>query len=101
MFDLVAVCIILYNICIVNNEGIEEYWIIEVESKLARKVSEGEVRENDELQGERVGFAEVQRKILAREDVSIADKENDAETNLFLLRKIEKTNDFLRKVTVM
>ena len=98
MFDLVAVCIILYNICIVNNEGIEEYWIIEVKSKLARKVSEGEVRENDELQGERAGFAEVRRNILTREDVSIADKENDAETNYFCCEELRRLMTFCEKL---
>jgi hypothetical protein len=80
MPDIVAACIVLHNICIVNNEGIEEDWIIEVESKLARRIIEGEVREGSELRGERAGIAEVRRRILAREDVLIADEENDAET---------------------
>ena len=31
----------------------------------------------------------------------IADKENDAETNLFLLRENEKANDLLREATAM
>ena len=44
MSDIVAACIILYNICIVNNEGIEEDWIIEAESKLAKRIIEGDVR---------------------------------------------------------
>ena len=34
MPDIVAACIVLHNICIVNNEGIEEDWIIEAKSKL-------------------------------------------------------------------
>jgi len=36
MLDIVATCIVLYNLCIVNNEGIEEEWIVEAKKKLAR-----------------------------------------------------------------
>ena len=36
--DIVAACIVLHNIYIVNNEGIEEDWIIEAENKLARRI---------------------------------------------------------------
>ena len=99
--DIVTVYIVLYNICIVNNKGIEKYWIIEAECKLARRIIDGEVSEGSELRGEKVGIAEVRRRILAREDVPIADKENNAETILFLLRKNEKANDLLREATMM
>lgn len=101
MPDIVATCIVLHNICIVNNEGIEEDWIIEAENKLSRRISEGEVGEGSELRGERAGIAEVRRRILAREDMPIADEENDEETNLFLLRENEKANDLLREATTM
>ena len=101
MLDIVASCIILHNICIVNNEGIEEDWIIEAESKLARRIIEDEICEGSELRGERAGIAEVRRMILARKDVPIADEENDAETYLFLLRENEKANDFPREATIM
>ena len=43
----------------------------------------------------------MRRKILAREDVPIADEENDAETYLFLLRENENANDLLREATAM
>jgi hypothetical protein len=43
----------------------------------------------------------VRRKILAREDVPIAHEENDAESNLFLLRENEKANDLLRGATAI
>ena len=43
----------------------------------------------------------MRRKILAREDVPIKDEDNDAETNLFLLRDNKKANNLLRKTTVM
>ena len=29
MPDIVATCIMLHNLCIVNNEGVEEEWIFE------------------------------------------------------------------------
>ena len=35
------------------------------------------------------------------QDVPITDKKNDAETNLFLLKKNENANDFLQEVTTM
>lgn len=45
MPDIVATCIVLYNLCIVNNEGIELEWIVEAENILPTKVIEGELRE--------------------------------------------------------
>ena len=101
MSDIVAACIVLHNICIVNNEGIEEDWIIEAENKLTRRIIEGEICEGNKLRGEKTGIAEVRRMILAKEDVPIADEENDAETYLFLLRENEKANDLLREAIVM
>ena len=101
MSDIVATYIILHNICIVNNEGIKKYWIIEAENKLVRRIIEDKVREGSELRGERATIAEEQRSILAREDVSIADEVNDIETNLFLLKKIEKANDLMWEATAM
>ena len=53
MPDIVGACIVLHNICIVNNEGIEGDWIIEAESKLARRIIEGDVRESSELRGKK------------------------------------------------
>ena len=53
---------------------------MEAENKLARRVSEGEVREGSELRGERAGITDVKRRILAREDAPIADGVNDVET---------------------
>ena len=41
MRDIVTTCIVLYNLCIVNNEGIEEDKIVETENKLARIVIDG------------------------------------------------------------
>ena len=49
MFDVVVACIILHNICIVNNKGIEEDWIIESENKLARRIIKDIVREGSKL----------------------------------------------------
>jgi hypothetical protein len=45
MPDIVATCIILHNLCIMNNEGIEEKWIIEAKNILATRVIEGELQE--------------------------------------------------------
>ena len=93
MLDIVAACIVLYNICIINNKCIEEDWIIEAKNKLSRRIIEGEVRESSELRGEIVGIAEVRRKILAME-VPIADEENNEEPNLFLLREMRRLMTF-------
>ena len=101
MPDIVATCIVLHNLCIVNNEGIEDEWIVEAETKLAKRISEGEIRDGSELRGERAGLAEVKRRIIAREDAPIADEENDVETDLFILRENEKANDLLREATLM
>ena len=84
-----------------NNEGIEEDWITKAKNKLATRVTEGELREGDELGRERARFAEVKRRILARDEASIPNKVNDVEIDLFLPRKNEKSNDFLREATIM
>jgi hypothetical protein len=49
MPDIVATCIVLQNLCIVNKEGIEEDWIMKAENKLSRRIDEGEIREGSEL----------------------------------------------------
>ena len=36
--DIVATYIVLHNLYIVNNEGIEKNWIVETENKLARRI---------------------------------------------------------------
>ena len=36
--SIIATCIVLYNLCIVSNEGIEEHWIVKVDNKRAIKV---------------------------------------------------------------
>ena len=46
---------------------------MEAENKLSRMISEGEIKEGSEVQGERVGIAEVKRRMLATEDTPIAD----------------------------
>ena len=101
MSNIVAACIVLHNICIVNNEVMEENWNIKAESKLARKIIEGEIREGNELRGETTGITKVQRKTLAKEDVSIADEKNDVKTNLFLLRENEKATDRLQTTQII
>ena len=50
---------------------------------------------------ERAEITELRKKILPREDMPIADEENDAKIDLFLLREIEKANDLLREATTM
>ena len=101
MPDIVATCIVLHNLCIMNKEGIEEDWIVEAENKLSRRIDEGGIREGSELRGERAGIAEVKRRMLATEDAPIADEVNDKETEIFLLKENEKADDLLREATMM
>jgi hypothetical protein len=35
MYDVIATCIILHNLQIINNEGIEDEWIVKVKNRLA------------------------------------------------------------------
>lgn len=77
MPDIVATCIVLHNLCIVNNEGIEEEYIVKAKNKPTRRINEEEIREGSELQGERIGLFEVRNFILTREDVLIAHEVND------------------------
>ena len=45
------------------------------------------MRKDIKLWGERIGHAQVRNKILAKEDVLVANEINDVETNLLLLKK--------------
>ena len=80
MPDIIATCVVLHKLCIMNKEGIEEDWIMEAENKLSRKISEEKIREGSELWGESARIVEVKRKMLATENASIADEVNDEET---------------------
>ena len=46
---IIVTCIVLHNLCIVNNEGIEEDIIVEAKNKLATRVIEEELQEGNEL----------------------------------------------------
>lgn len=85
----------MHNLCIANNARIEEEWIIEAKNELARRINKREIREDNELQGEKAGLSKVRRKILARENIPIANKVNGVETKFFLLRKNKKANNLL------
>jgi hypothetical protein len=100
MLDIVATCIVLHKLCIVNKDCIEEDWIVEAENKLSRRIDEGGIRECSELRGKMVGIVEVKRRMLATEDAPIADEENDEETKKYI-KKNKKANDLLREATVL
>ena len=78
--DIIATCVVLHNLCIVNKEDIEEYWIVETENKLNRRIGEGEIREGCELRGERAGIAELKRRVLVTKDALIINEINYEET---------------------
>lgn len=63
---------------------------MDLKKKLIRRVSEEELQDDNELQGERIEIAKVKRKILALKYILIANKINYVETRLFLLRKNKK-----------
>ena len=84
MLVIVAMYMILHNLCILNNECIIEGQIVKAENKLVTSVIEEGLRKGIESQGEKAGIAEVKRIVLARDDVPIPDEVNDVETNLFL-----------------
>lgn len=63
---------------------------MDLKKTLIRRVSEEELQDDNELQGERIEIAKVKRKILALKYILIANKINYVETRLFLLRKNKK-----------
>ena len=63
---------------------------MDLKKKLIRRVSEEELQDDNELQGERIEIAKVKRKILALKYILIENKINYVETRLFLLRKKKK-----------
>lgn len=101
MSYIISMCIVLHNLCIVNKEGIQDDWIIKDENKLATRATEEELWEGSELREEKAEFADVKKKILARDDAPIPDKVNDVDTYLFLSREIEMANDLMREAIVM
>ena len=89
MPDIVATCIVLHYLCIVNKEGIEEDWIVEAENKLSRRIGAGEIREGSELRGEMAEITEVKKRMLATKDAPIANEANDEEIKKNIKRKRE------------
>ena len=83
MPDIVATSVVVHNLYIINKESIEEYWIVEAENKLCRRIGEGEIWEGNELRGKKAGIAEVKRMMLPTEDVTIADELKDEKTYFF------------------
>ena len=49
MSHIIITCIVLHNLCTINNECIEDDWIVEAKIKLARKITNGELRKKNEL----------------------------------------------------
>ena len=99
MPDIVATCVVLHKLCIVNKEDIEKYWIVEAENKLSRRIGEGLIWEDSELRGERARITEMKRRVLATEDAPIAGEWNDEEIKKKLKKENEKTIDLLREST--
>lgn len=64
--DIIEIYMITYNLCIVNNKMIKDEWFVEAKNELARGVSEGEIREGNELLGRKTRLFEMKRNILAR-----------------------------------
>lgn len=92
MSNIIATKIVLHNLCIINNKGIENEWI-EAKNKLAKEVGKGEIQEGNKFQGKKVRFVEVKIMILAMRIVLIADVVNDVVIYQFLLIENQKTND--------
>lgn len=66
---------ISHNSNIVNNEEIEKDWIVEVETKLAKIINEGELQKGSELHGK--WWKMLKWKTLTREYASTAIEIND------------------------
>ena len=62
----------LHNLCIIKNEGIEEDLIVEGKIKPTKRVSDGKFQGESTLRGEIMGFAEVKKMILAKDDAPIS-----------------------------
>ena len=62
MVDIVAICIMLYNLCIVNNKENKDK-CYKIENKLARRVCEGETQNGGKLRGCIYEFIETERNI--------------------------------------
>jgi hypothetical protein len=49
MFDIITTCILLYNLCIVNNKMIEDKRIVKEKNILARRLNKEEIWKDIEL----------------------------------------------------
>lgn len=61
MLDIIVTYIVLHNLCIVNNERIEEEWIVGAKKQKGKRITEHELQENSELWGEKTKIVEVKR----------------------------------------
>ena len=88
--DIIAICIVLHNLCIINNTMIRDEWIVEVENKLAIRFFKGEIWEDIKLHGGRARLVEMKKEwFKAREDATIVDEGDDINCIHFLERHWE------------
>ena len=99
--DLVATCIVLYNLCITMNDGFNENWISEAEEQLQRKIEIGALKEWQELRCKRASIYEVKNRISYRENSEFTDDIDDGEVEAFLVKENEKAVDLLREAIIM
>ena len=65
--DLVATCIVLHNLCITMNDGLNVNRISEAEEQLQRKTEIAALKEGQKLRCERASIHEVKNRISYRE----------------------------------
>lgn len=77
MPDILTTCIVLPNSYVVNNNQIEDEWIVEAYNKSIKRVSKGETQEGNELREKIDRFPKVKINVIAREDFPIVDEVNN------------------------
>lgn len=78
MHDIISICIVLHNLCILNNKIIRNEWIVEAENKLVMRVYKGEIWKDTHLYEGRARLVDMKKEWLkARADATIEDEVHD------------------------
>ena len=98
MADIVTTCIVLHNMCTIENDKFDMEWIEEVEIKLNRRIHNKILREGQEMRAELAAIGEI-RNVSNTENSARRIEEIDKDTEIFSIKINERDEDLLLEAT--
>ena len=100
MTNVVATCIVLHNMCTIENDKFDIEWIEEAEREFNRRIYNRLLREGQEMRAELAAIGEI-RSINNTENSGRRLEEIDKDTEIFLIKKNERDGNLLLEAIKM